>query len=153
MSKKRVDIVSIRLVKEASTLWEYRKIQNPTDAYNLLKNFLSDFDKEKFLVVCLNTKNEPVNIHTVSIGCINKTMVKPMDVMKTAILSNCNKILIAHNHPSGDPSPSKDDISMTERIKNAGKILGIEIIDHIIIAGIKYYSFLEDQLLFEKTKK
>ena len=153
MSKKKVDIVSIHLVREKSILWEYRKINNPTDAYNLLRDFLSDIDREKFIVVCLNTKNEPVNINTVSVGSINSTLVKPMDVMKTAILSNCNKILLAHNHPSGDPSPSKDDLAMTERIRNAGKILGIEIVDHIIIAGKKYYSFLEKQLMFEKSGK
>ena len=152
-NKKRVNIVNIQLVKEKSILCERRQIENPTHIYELLKDFLSYSDREKFIVVCLNAKNEPVNIHTVSIGTITASLVNPADIFKTAILSNSHKVVLAHNHPSGHPDPSENDIILTERIKKAGNILGIEVVDHIIIGGTKYYSFLEQQFLFEKLEK
>lgn len=76
-------------------------ITNPSDAYKLFESFLLDIDIEKFLVACFNTKNEPVNISVLSIGTLNSSLVHPREVMKTAILSNSNSIMIAHNHPSG----------------------------------------------------
>ena len=103
---KRVDIVSIKMVREGSTKYENRKIETPFDAYVLLKNFLEDSDREKLLVVCLDTKNQPINICTVSVGTLNSSLVHPREVFKTAILSNSNQIMLAHNHPSGISSPS-----------------------------------------------
>lgn len=132
---KRVDIVSIKMVREGSTKYENRKIETPFDAYVLLKNFLEDSDREKLLVVCLDTKNQPINICTVSVGTLNSSLVHPREVFKTAILSNSNQIMLAHNHPSGISAPSNEDKAMTSRIKDAGVILGIELIDHIIIGS------------------
>ena len=122
---KRVDIVSIKMVREGSTKYENRKIETPFDAYVLLKNFLEDSDREKLLVVCLDTKNQPINICTVSVGTLNSSLVHPREVFKTAILSNSNQIMLAHNHPSGISAPSNEDKAMTSRIKDAGVILGI----------------------------
>ena len=96
---KRVDIVSLKLVKESSVLYETRKISNPYDAYKLAKNFLVDSDREKFVVVCLDTKNQPVSIEVVSIGTINSAMVHPREVFKIAVLSNASSIICFHNHP------------------------------------------------------
>ena len=140
---KRVDIVSIKMVREGSTKYENRKIETPFDAYVLLKNFLEDSDREKLLVVCLDTKNQPINICTVSVGTLNSSLVHPREVFKTAILSNSNQIMLAHNHPSGISAPSNEDKAMTSRIKDAGVILGIELIDHIIIGSNEYFSFKE----------
>ena len=136
---KRVDIVSIKMVREGSTKYENRKIETPFDAYVLLKNFLEDSDREKLLVVCLDTKNQPINICTVSVGTLNSSLVHPREVFKTAILSNSNQIMLAHNHPSGISAPSNEDKAMTSRIKDAGVILGIELIDHIIIGSNEYF--------------
>ena len=144
---KRVDIVSIKMVKEGSTKYENRKIETPFDAYVLLKNFLEDSDREKLLVVCLDTKNQPINICTVSVGTLNSSLVHPREVFKTAILSNSNQIMLAHNHPSGISAPSNEDKAMTSRIKDAGVILGIELIDHIIIGSNEYFSFKENKLM------
>ena len=144
---KRVDIVSIKMVKEGSTKYENRKIETPFDAYVLLKNFLEDSDREKLLVVCLDTKNQPINICTVSVGTLNSSLVHPREVFKTAILSNSNQIMLAHNHPSGISAPSNEDKAMTNRIKDAGVILGIELIDHIIIGSNEYFSFKENKLM------
>lgn len=144
---KRVDIVSIKMVREGSTKYENRKIETPFDAYVLLKNFLEDSDREMLLVVCLDTKNQPINICTVSVGTLNSSLVHPREVFKTAILSNSNQIMLAHNHPSGISAPSNEDKAMTSRIKDAGVILGIELIDHIIIGSNEYFSFKENKLM------
>ena len=144
---KRVDIVSIKMVREGSTKYENRKIETPFDAYVLLKNFLEDSDREKLLVVCLDTKNQPINICTVSVGTLNSSLVHPREVFKTAILSNSNQIMLAHNHPTGISAPSNEDKAMTSRIKDAGVILGIELIDHIIIGSNEYFSFKENKLM------
>lgn len=144
---KRVDIVSIKMVREGSTKYENRKIETPFDAYVLLKNFLEDSDREKLLVVCLDTKNQPINICTVSVGTLNSSLVHPREIFKTAILSNSNQIMLAHNHPSGISAPSNEDKAMTSRIKDAGVILGIELIDHIIIGSNEYFSFKENKLM------
>lgn len=144
---KRVDIVSIKMVREGSTKYENRKIETPFDAYVLLKSFLEDSDREKLLVVCLDTKNQPINICTVSVGTLNSSLVHPREVFKTAILSNSNQIMLAHNHPSGISAPSGEDKAMTSRIKDAGILLGIELIDHIIIGNDEYFSFKENKLM------
>mgnify|MGYP002521608286 CR=1 FL=1 len=148
---KRVDIVSIKMIKESSVKYESRTISNPSDIYLLVKEFLEGFDREKLLVVCLNTKNQPINISTVSIGTLNTSLVHPREVFKTAILSNSSKIALAHNHPSGDVTPSKEDEFITKRIQQAGVILGIELIDHLIIVDDEYFSFKENGFLDEEN--
>lgn len=145
MTKKRVDIVSIQMVKEKSILYDARSIRNPFDIFKLLRQFLEFADREKLMVVCLNTKNEPINICTVSIGSIKNSIASPREIMKTAILSNSNKIILAHNHPSGNPNPSKDDEAVTKRIAEAGKIMDIELLDHIIIGDGEFYSFRSEK--------
>ncbi|MDB8789188.1 JAB domain-containing protein [Romboutsia sp. 1001216sp1] len=147
-SKKRVDIVSIKVVKDYSIQYSPRKVSNPRDAYKLFERFLLDIDREKFLVACFNTKNEPVNISVVSVGTLNSSLVHPREVMKTAILSNSNSIMIAHNHPSGSLEPSTEDKNITDRLIKVCEILGIKLLDHIII-GTKdnYFSFKENLLI------
>ncbi|RQN09840.1 DNA repair protein RadC [Clostridium butyricum] len=142
---KRVNIVSIKMVKESSILYGNRRITSPKDAVELIRIVLKDSDREKLVVCCLNTKNEPTSISIISIGSLNSSIVHPREVFKTAILSNSASIIMAHNHPSGDIKPSKEDINVTERIRESGKIIGIEMIDHMIIGGDdKYMSFKEE---------
>lgn len=143
--EKRVNIVSLKLVKESSVLYETRKISNPYDAYRLAKNFLADSDGEKFVVICLDTKNQPVSIEIVSIGTINSAMVHPREVFKVAILSNASKIICFHNHPSGSTDFSKEYEVITNRLQKCGEILGIELVDHIVVGyDDKYFSFKEN---------
>lgn len=147
-SKKRVDVVSIKVVKDYSIQYSPRKVSNPHDAYKLFEKFLLDIDREKFLVACFNTKNEPVNISLVSVGTLNSSLVHPREVMKTAILSNSNSIMIAHNHPSGSLEPSTEDKNTTDRLIKVCEILGIKLLDHIIIgSNDKYFSFKENLLI------
>ena len=145
ISAKRVDIVSLKVVKESSVLYETRKISNPYDAYKLVKNFLIDSDREKFIVACLDTKNQPTNIHLVSIGSLNSAIVHPREVFKVAMLSNASNIICFHNHPSGNINPSGEDENITRRLKECGEILGIGLVDHIIVGdNDKYFSFKEN---------
>lgn len=142
-SAKRINIVSIKMVREASVLYGIRKIVSPKDSVELGKRFLDDVDREQLIVCCLDTKNQPTAINVVSVGSLNTSVVHPREVFKPAILSNSASIILFHNHPSGDPSPSKEDISITERIKESGNILGIKLIDHIIIGNDSYCSMKE----------
>lgn len=140
---KRVDIVSVRLVKETSLLYKNRSIRSPEDGYDLFKQFLGELDREYFVVMCLDVKNQPTAINICHIGSLNASIVHPREVMKTAILSNSASILVAHNHPSGQPEPSPEDIDVTKRLAEAGKIMGIELIDHLIIGENRFISLKE----------
>ena len=130
---KRINIVSIKMVKESSFLYQTRTISSPNDAYEMIKYQLQDSDREQFIIACLNTKNEPINISVVSVGSLNKAIVHPREVFKTAILSNAASIVAYHNHSSNDTRPSQQDIQLTHRLVEAGELLGIKLLDHLII--------------------
>lgn len=146
-SSKRVNIVSIRMVRESSVLYKNRKISSPSDAFDLLKEFLEGSDREQLLVCSLDTKNQPNTINICSIGTINSSLVHPREIFKTAILSNAASIIVAHNHPSNDANPSTEDINITIRLKECGKLLGIDLLDHIIIGEDKFISLKEKGIL------
>lgn len=141
---KRVNIVSISMVKESSVLYSGRVMSSPKDGVNLVKPFLENSDREKLIVVGLDTKNQPTFLETVSVGTLNSSMVHPREVFKSAILGNSASIVMFHNHPTGNSNPSKDDINITTRIYEAGKILGINLIDHIIIGDNEFVSLREN---------
>lgn len=142
-SAKRVDIVQIKLVREKTILYQNRKIRSPQDANELLSKFLGLVDREHFLVMCLDTKNQPTCIQTVHIGSLNSSIVHPREVFKTAILSNSASIIVAHNHPSNVTTPSSEDIEVTNRLKEAGTIIGIDLLDHLIICEDSFLSLNE----------
>ena len=140
---KRINIVSIKMVKESSFLYQTRTISSPKDAYEMIKDQLQDLDREQFIIACLNTKNEPTNITVVSVGSLNKAIVHPREVFKTAILSNAASIMAFHNHPSGDTTPSQQDLQLTNRLYEAGELLGIKLLDHLIIGDGSFTSLKE----------
>ena len=148
VAAKRVDIVSVKLVRDSSVMYPQRTINNPSDVAHLIRPFLENEDREVFLVVCVDTKHQPTAINVVSIGTINSTFSHPREIFKAAILSNTSGIILAHNHPSGLPHPSRDDEAITKRIVEAGRIIGIDVLDHIIIgANNSYTSFKERGLI------
>lgn len=148
MPAKRVDIVSVRLVKESSLMYEPRYIRTPQDAAQLVQDFLAYSDREKVVAVCMDVKNQPTSITTISLGTLHSSLVHPREVFKTSILSNAAGFIIAHNHPSGDLTPSKDDLTMTKRLTEAGELMGIDLMDHIIVGDNgRYVSFREQGLL------
>jgi DNA repair protein RadC len=119
------------------------KIKTPMDIYKAIKKYGSK-EQELFLVITLNVSHEIIAIHIVSLGSANITIIQPREVFKHAVRDNAVAIIVAHNHPSGALTPSPEDVGITERIIEAGKILGIHVIDHIIISKRNYYSFGQD---------
>lgn len=145
---KRINVVKCQIVKEKTMTYDFKTISKPADVAKIIKAFVGNSDRENLVVVCLDTKNNITAINTVSIGTINKTSAHPREIFKIAILSNSNCIIIAHNHPSGDPSPSRTDIEFTNNIVDAGEIVGIEVLDHIIVGdGEQYISFKKRGLI------
>ena len=137
---KRIDIVSIKMVKESSFQYLTRTISSPYDAYEMIKEQLQDSDREQFIIACLNSKNEPTNISVIAVGTLNKAIVYPREVFKTAILLNAASIMAFHNHPSGDTTPSQQDLQLTNRLYEAGELLGIKLLDHLIIGDGSFTS-------------
>ena len=133
--------VSCRLVlKEEETKYIDDKLDNAEAAIELVGPLLKEMDRECFAVVNLDVGLRPINWGVVSIGGTAFAPVEISNVFKAAILSNASKIMVFHNHPSGNTEPSKEDIDVTNRISKAGEVLGISLIDHIIISGNKHYS-------------
>ena len=136
LKKCRVKKYNLELVMESSKNYLVNKrISSPSCAINSIEEIfsLSTKAEEILIMICLNCKNDIVGAFEVSRGSINSSIVHPREVFKRALLLNSASILIAHNHPSGDVTPSKEDIKITERLLECGKILGIELFDHIII--------------------
>lgn len=145
---KRINIVSLEIVKESSLLYGPRQCTSVEAAYKLVSPFIKNKDREHLLVVGLNTKNEPTIINLAHIGTVNQSIATPRDIFKPVLLSNSTRYLIAHNHPSGDPEPFKQDYLLTKRLKEAGELLGIELLDHLIVGPNDiYYSFKENEQL------
>lgn len=141
---KRVNIVRLQMVRESSLLYPQRRIKMAKDAVGLFLTFLQESDREQFFLLCLSTKNEPTAIHTVSVGSLDASIVHPREVFKTAILANSASVIVAHNHPSGDPTPSQPDLEVTKRLQEAGELLGITVLDHIIVGTEGAYVSLKE---------
>ncbi|MGU3471884.1 JAB domain-containing protein [Paenibacillus sp. D51F] len=146
---KRIEVVSLRMVREkTSLLYPNRVIRSPQDAADLFRQFIGDCDRESFCILCLNTKNEPTAIHQVSCGSLNASIVHPRETYKLAILANSASIIACHNHPSGQPDPSPEDVELTERLRDSGCLLGIELLDHVILGeGTRFISMKERGLM------
>lgn len=147
IAAKRVNIVKVKLVREKSILYKERQIRSAQDAFKLFSDFIGDPDREHFVVLCLDTKNQPTCVQTVHIGSLNASIVHPREVLKPALLSNSASIIVAHNHPSGNTQPSPEDIEVTKRLVKACKILGISLLDHIIVCPTEYCSLKEKGLI------
>lgn len=135
-------IASLELAKRINNqpLHGYQKFSAPDDVYNYVIAELAFAEREHFLVLGLNSKNYIIGKHLVSIGTLNQTLVHPREVFNWAIKNKCAHIIIVHNHPSGSVEPSEEDIRLTARIINAGKIIGIDVLDHVIVSRDAYYS-------------
>ena len=115
-------------------------ISKPEDIYDLVKDDMKYFEQEHFRILMLNTKNIVINIKDIFIGASDSSVIETRKVFKEALKYNAKNITICHNHPSGDPNPSKEDVNISLRIKEAGKIIGIDLLDHIIIGDNKFVS-------------
>lgn len=125
--------------------YKNKELTNPEKVYKLIKSKLKNYRKEHFYIIILNSRNH--KIEEVSVGSLNASIVHPREVFSEAIKNNAASIIFAHNHPSGDPEPSKDDLEITKKLAESGKILGIEVLDHIIVTKDKFLSFKEQGLI------
>ena len=131
---KSYSIYSCKLVKESTLKYHVNEIvKGSDDAAILAREFIGDSAEEKFIMICISTSGGVIGVHEISHGELSSTIVHPREVYKRALLNNAAGIIVAHNHPSGDPHPSDEDKTTTKRLVDAGKILGIKVFDHIII--------------------
>jgi DNA repair protein RadC len=121
-------------------------IATPKDAVAQLSE-LRQNKKEHFVVLYLNARNQLVHKETISIGTLNTNLVHPREVFEPALRHSAANVMVAHNHPSGDPEPSEDDLEITKRLTEAGKMMGVEIMDHIVVSKNGHFSFKEEKLL------
>src|ERR1051326_3303713 len=124
-----------------------RQIRGPDDVCAVVGRELQREQREHFLVLLLNARHEVLAKETVSIGSLNASIVHPREVFKPAVLISAASIVLVHNHPSGDPEPSEEDVSITKRLVQAGELLGIGVLDHVIVASRGTVSFRSRQLL------
>jgi DNA repair protein RadC len=122
-------------------------LHNPRAVYEYLSPRMSHLAHEQFMVVLLNAKNHVIDVETVSEGTLTASLVHPREIFKSAIRRSAHAMILAHNHPSGDPSPSREDREVTQRLIQAGKLLGIEVLDHLVIGDGRYISFRERGLV------
>jgi DNA repair protein RadC len=115
--------------------------------YKVLQHYLQDTDREHFVVLFLDSHSAVIGIHTVSVGTLTESLVHPREVFKGAILANAASIICAHNHPTGIAQASEADISVTQKLKEAGRILGIPVEDHVIIGEESFSSFRQEGLM------
>jgi DNA repair protein RadC len=141
--QKVVEIVRIKQsIKSVSKYFEYT-VRSPEDAAKVLMQEIGEEDREVFMVLVLNTKNMITAIHRCHVGSINASIAHPREIYKAAILNNGASIVIGHNHPSNNCQPSNEDLQVTKRLVEAGKLLGIEVLDHIIVGENSFISLKE----------
>jgi DNA repair protein RadC len=136
-----------RRIQSQSKWFSESKITSPQDIAEIFIPLLKDELKEKFILICLNSANKIIKFETISIGSLNSSVVHPREIFKAAIENSSASIILLHNHPSGNPEPSNEDIAITRKLVEAGKIVDIPVFDHIIIAGGTYTSFVEKKII------
>ena len=119
-------------------------IKKPEDVYNYFVDELKDKKKEHFYTLLLNSKNKIIKKELISVGTLDTSLVHPREIFKEAIKNSAAGIILVHNHPSGDPEPSQEDEEISERLFDAGELLNIKVLDHVIIGKDKYHSFKEN---------
>jgi DNA repair protein RadC len=123
------------------------KISDMDDVIKAVKPLIANQNKEFFIALYLNTKNGIIKQEVVSIGSLSANVVHPREVFRTACMLSASSIIVAHNHPSGDPAPGREDIEITKKLAEAGKMIGIELLDHVILGQDRNYGFKESGML------
>lgn len=136
--------ISRRLSTQAPS-YKSKELTDPEKVYRLIKSKLKDYHKEHFYIIALNSRGH--SIAEVSVGSLNASVVHPREVFTEAIKNKAASVVFAHNHPSGDPEPSEDDLLLTKKLVESGKILGIEVFDHIIVVKDGFFSFKNKGLI------
>jgi DNA repair protein RadC len=149
---KSISVYRVCLVKDATVSFGQSFVSNSHQAHSLIQNLIltrGQPDREQFVVAMLNTKNKIIGLNIVSVGILSSTLVSPREVLKPAILANSSAMILCHNHPSNDLSPSVDDLEITRKIIKAADIVGIQVHEHLIInmENDRYYSFADQGII------
>jgi DNA repair protein RadC len=148
LKQYRIPRQRIALVREATIKSDWKVFTNSGQIFEFAKQFLfSDADRELFFAMMLDSKNRLIGVNLVSQGSLADSITHPRECFKAAIVANSAAIAFAHNHPSGECAPSREDRACTERLVNAGKILGIRVLDHVICGDAEWYSFADFGML------
>lgn len=119
-------------------------VRHAGDVVGLLRAFLADDPRERFVAVYLDTRNRPIAVHDAHVGTCDSSPVHPREIFGPALSLAATSIVVAHNHPSGDPTPSTNDRAVTDRLRQAGELLGVPLLDHVIVGDARYYSFADE---------
>jgi len=135
--------VSRRLQRSVASMAKPAIVRQGEDVYKLVRGDMEDLDREHFCIVMLNVRNQVIGRELISVGSLDTSIVHPREIFKNCIKKSAAGVILVHNHPSGDATPSDDDVKMTRRLIEAGKILGIRVLDHVIIGRGRYVSMRE----------
>jgi DNA repair protein RadC len=148
---QRAPAYELRLIKNKAVAdaegKRYGKIRGPRDCYDMMRPYYEGMDREVFIIVMLDTKNQVIGTNIVSIGDLSSAITSPREVYKAAILANSANIICMHNHPSGEPTPSSEDAIVTRRLQECGEVLGIAVLDHVVCGDGRFVSMKEAGLL------
>ena len=149
MEKTRVNFLKLKMVREKEVEYTFANINDPEYLYQICTDVLKmqEEAEEIMMLFTLGTKNNITGIFEVSRGSVNASIVHPREIFKRALLNNATSIVIAHNHPSGNPAPSNEDVNITKRIEESGELLGVKLLDHIVVGDGKYVSFKEKRMI------
>jgi DNA repair protein RadC len=143
-----ISVVRIQMVRDGVFPYSTKPVRNSADAAQIIRSFLAGADREYFVALLLDGKHRVNALNLVAAGSLTSALIHPREVFKPAILANADcVIVVGHNHPSGDPSPSQDDLALSIRLVQAGEMLGIKVLDHIIVGDGDYISFADRGLI------
>jgi len=137
-----VPLLACKVVKERVVRFRSEEIGHDDIAADVARTFIGSADREHMVVFFVNGKNTIVGMHTVAIGVLSSLQTSPREVFRAALLTIAAGVILAHNHPSGDPRPSEEDVEFTDRCVSAGELLGVPLLDHVIVTRNTHYSFM-----------
>lgn len=149
-AEESYSVYSLRMIREREFPYGGKSFSDSKDVYNFLKNYLRIHEEpeEVFILIALDTKHKIIGVHTMARGAINSAIVHPREVFKRLLANNASAFICAHNHPSQNPHPSPEDRAMTSNLVEAGKLLGIKLLDHLIACESEFYSFADNDAIY-----
>lgn len=149
LSSKKYSLYELKIVRSRKGYGndELKTLESSRDVYEAFSGRAKKSDREEFMVLMLDVKNNLIGYNLVSVGTLDYVIIHPREVFKPAILANAASIILTHNHPSGDPNPSGNDIELTKEVVEAGKLLSIHVLDHVIIGDSKFFSFVDEGII------
>jgi len=144
IQQTRIPRITLMAIREASLPYPTRRISHSQHVFELLHDYFHGHDREEMLAILLDSKHTIIGLHTISIGSLTLSIVHPRETFKAAMLVNAAALILAHNHPSGDATPSPEDRTLTARLTQAGDLLGIRVLDHIVVGDNRYVSFADE---------